>query len=77
MCGWYATGDSDYTPGPFNVTFTAGSTSVAFNVTFIDDNISEGNETFNLTISPRLLPEGITVGDPDEVIVIIVDDDSE
>ena len=44
---------SDYQPGPFNVTFPAGSTTAAVNITIIDDAVYEGPapETFTATIS--------------------------
>ena len=76
-CCWYITGFADYTPGPYNVTISAGKTSVAFDIAVNNDNVSEGNETFHLTINPSLLPEGVTVNGPCVVSVTIVDDDSE
>jgi len=36
--------------------------------------ILEGNEDFTLTIDPSL-PSGVSVGDPGEATVTIVDDD--
>ena len=37
--------------------------------------ILEGNENFMLTINPSLLPTGVTVGNPGQATVTIVDDD--
>ena len=64
----------DYTSGPYTVTFPAGQTTATFDVPINDDNILEGNENFMLTIDPTL-PTGVTVGDPNEATVTIVDND--
>jgi len=40
-----------------------------------DDNILENNENFNLTINSSSLPTKVVTGDPDHVIVTLVDDD--
>ena len=66
----------DYSSGPYNVTFPAGETSVQFSVMIYNDNILEGNENFTLTINPSSLPSGVTVGDPSQATVTIVNDDS-
>ena len=71
----FAKGNVDYTSGPYSVKFTAGVTIASFDVLITNDNTSEGNETFNLAINGSLLPEGISVGNPDQVTVTIVDDD--
>ena len=65
----------DYTSGPYTITFPAGQTTATFDVPIYDDNILEDNENFVLTISPLSLPNNVTVNDPDEVTVTIVDDD--
>ena len=65
----------DYTSGPYNVTIPAGVTNVTFDVSITDDNISQINEKFNLTIDLKSLPSGVTVGNPDYATVIVVDDD--
>ena len=41
----------------------------------IDDNISENNENFDLVIDQSSLPNRVSVGNPDQVTVTIVDDD--
>ena len=67
----------DYEPGPFNVTIPAGETSVPFNISIIDDNVFERNETFNISVDSSSLPSRVLV-QPDCVLMItIVDDDGE
>ena len=50
-------------------------TNASFDVPIIHDITSEVNEKFNLTINGSLLPEGISVGDPGQATVTILDDD--
>ena len=71
------TGGDDYKNGPFCVIIPAGEISVPFNISTIDDNIFEANETFTLTIDSSSLPSRVIV-QPDCVLMItIVDDDGE
>ena len=49
-------------------------TSVPFDIPITDDVIQEGNENFMLTIDPSL-PTYVSVGDPSEATVTIVDND--
>ena len=65
----------DYTSGPYTVTFPAGQTTATFDVPINDDDILEGNENFILTIDPSSLPSDVSVGDPDQATVTIVDND--
>ena len=65
----------DYGSGPYKVTFIAGTTEASFNVSLTDDFIFERNEKFMITIDPSSLPSNVTVGDPDQVTVTIVDND--
>ena len=65
----------DYSFQSYNVKFDVGVTRVSFNVSVHDDNIFEGNETFNLNINPSSLPSSITIGDHGQTIVTIVNDD--
>ena len=65
----------DYDSGPYTVQFNAGDTRVSFNVSVNDDNVLEGNETFNLKINASSLPNGVTVDDPGQTTVTIVDND--
>ena len=55
--------------------FHAGTTGAAINIMINDDNIFENNENFTLTINLSSLPSYITVINPSEVIVTILDDD--
>ena len=55
--------------------FSAGMTTAPVDVPIIDDNISENNETFVLDIDQLLLPNRVSVSNPDQVTVTIVDDD--
>ena len=42
----------------------------------MDDDISEGNEYFNLSIDLSSLPIEVNTSNPAEVLVTIVDDES-
>ena len=71
--------DSDYTSGPFEVTFPAGVNMVSFNVSILDDAIAECAKLFNLDLD---IPEaaadmGVLRGSPDTATVHIMDDDGE
>ena len=68
------TGGDDYNSGPYDITFTAGTTSSSFTITIEDDNTFEDNESFVVTITS--LPSIITAGSPDQTTVTIVDDES-
>ena len=50
-------------------------TGASFIVTIMDDNILESNERFQLSINTSSLPNRVTVDNPSEVTVTIVDDD--
>lgn len=49
------TGDNDYESGPFNIIIPGGEISVSFNISVINDNIFETNESFNITIDTSTL----------------------
>ena len=53
MIASYHSALSDYQPGPYSVTFPAGSTTAAVNIIVIDDDEYEGPdpEAFTATIS--------------------------
>ncbi|XP_065884398.1 IgGFc-binding protein-like isoform X2 [Dysidea avara] len=70
-----ATGGVDYISGPYIVTFPAGVTKVSFDVLITDDNILESDEVFNLTIDPSSLPRRVTVTDPSQAVVTIIDNE--
>ena len=65
----------DYWSGPYNVTFAGGATEAQFDVMINDDNILEGNENFNLTIMASSLPSRVSIGNPAQATVTIVDND--
>ena len=66
---------SDYGSGSYMVNFNAGVTRVSFNVSILDNNILENDETFILTIEHSSLPNNVDVGTPNETKITIVDDD--
>ena len=69
-------GGIDHNSGPYNVTIPAGETLVLFNVTIIDDNVNEENETFNLIMATtQELPDGIYFGENLTVMILIEDND--
>ena len=50
----YAPAPSDYLPGPYNVTFTAGSTTATVDIPIVDDSVHEaifGDKNFTAAIS--------------------------
>ena len=67
----------DFSLDSYNILFPAGVTRVAFNVTIIEDNILELNETFAISADPLTLPNKVTIGSSSHTTVTIIDDDSE
>ena len=51
-------------------------TRASFNLAITDDTILESQENFQLIINPSSLPNRVTVDNPSEVIVTIMDNDS-
>ena len=74
----FATGDgtaragSDYTPVTGTLMFASGETSKTFNVSVINDALSEPDETINLTLSN---PIGGVLGTLSTAVLTIIDDD--
>ena len=68
--------DNDYSAGPYNVTMPAGFTETSYDITILDDNVLEENETFYLLINPSTLPRSVTVGDINQAGITIINDDS-
>ena len=67
-------GGVDYdVQAPLNVTFPAGATCASFDVTIIDDELSEKDEQFNIVVMKNSLPFGVNAGD--KTIVTIEDND--
>lgn len=52
-------------------------TRSSISIPIFNDEFIEENETFNLTINPSSLSSGVTIGDPSQATVTILDDDSE
>ena len=52
-------------------------TEAVFNITVNDDDILEEIEIFNIAINSSSLPIDVTIGELNEAVVIIVDDDGE
>ena len=68
-------GNTDYTPGPYNVTIPTGQTHVTFNISVIDNDESENDKIFNLIIARGSLMERFTRGRNRRITVNIIDDD--
>ena len=51
-------------PGPYSVPFPAGEMNASFNISIMDDNIPEDNETFVIAINPSLLPTNVMIASP-------------
>ena len=64
----------DYNSGSYTVQFNVGVTRVPFNISLNNDNIMEGNETFNLKINTQSLPNGVTVGSSQTTVTILAND---
>ena len=71
----YVGGGVDYYSGPYTVQFNVGVTRMILTVSIHDDNILEGNETFNLSIGTSSLPSRVTIGNPGETMVTILAND--
>ena len=76
LLNYIIAGDEDYEPGPFTVIVSAGDiSSVSFNITIIDDDVFEANESFILIIDPSTVPSRVIVQPHCMTVVTIVDDD--
>ncbi|NLI11238.1 MAG: hypothetical protein GX425_01115 [Peptococcaceae bacterium] len=69
-----ATAGVDYTAASGTLTFNEGETSKTFTVNIIDDNIVEGNETINLTLSNPT--GGATLGVQSNSVITIMDNEA-
>ena len=69
---------SDFDNTPINVTIPAEQTGTTVLVPIINDTIVEGPERFDAVLSSNYNNIGVTIGDPGQAEVTIVDDgDSE
>ena len=75
LAGGIDYGDNDTTP--YNVTFPAGTSCSSFDIPILDDDTSEDDEIFRVTIMDMSLPFGTILGDDITADVVIEDDDSE
>ena len=69
--------NSDYNPGPYDISFTSGDIKYLLNISINDDFVLERNEEFILNIDPILLPNRVSIGSVNRTIVTIIDDDRE
>ncbi len=63
----------DYIPGAGSISFLHGETEKQIHIDLIDDDLYEGNETFQLLITA--VSEGATIAEPAATTVTILDDD--
>ena len=63
----------DYGSGSYQVTFTAGETISSFDVPITDDNVVEDYETIYLTIQLTSLQNRVSVTNPSQANITIMD----
>lgn len=68
-----ATAGVDYTAASGTLSFGTNETSKSFTVPVLDDTLSEGNETINLSLNNQSL--SFTLGNPSTATLTIVDND--
>ena len=68
-----ATSGLDFTAVESTITIPAGATQASFPVDILDDDLVEGDETFQVTLSNT---KGAALSTPDAVIITILDDDT-
>ena len=64
-----------YGSGLYTVIIPAGERNASLNISINDDNIFEHDESFVLTINVSSLPNDVYIGDHNETIVTIMDND--
>ena len=67
--------ENDYTMGLYNVTFPANVTVGVINIPVCDDIVLEEDESFSISVVSQSLIDNVTVGNVDQAIVVIVNDD--
>lgn len=67
--------DNDYEAESITVTFPVDTARIVFNYAINDDDVCELNETFRLTINEHSLHDRIFLGNPNQTIVTIIDED--
>jgi len=68
-------GGVDFTSGPYVVTFPMSRIFMVYNISIDADRILEVDETFKIAIDSASLPFDVFSRAPDEVSLVIVDDD--
>ncbi|MCM3871930.1 MAG: DUF4214 domain-containing protein [Pyrinomonadaceae bacterium] len=74
--GGTAQGGTDYASTSGILLFETGETSKTFTVPIFDDNVFEGNETVNLTIS-GLTGAGVALSSPSTAVLTIVENEAQ
>ena len=70
----HLTAPSDYTPGPYTVSFTAGQQNATLMVYTTDDNTTELSEYFKVLIASAD-PDAVDIGSPNTSFITILDND--
>ena len=74
----YVGGNIDFNSTPQTITMTAAANSTTIQITVINDNIVEGNETFNMSLTvPSSFGPRITTGNIISATATIIDTTSE
>ena len=66
----------DYNSVTFTIEFNTGRTHAPFSVAIKEDELFERNENFTLSINSSSLPNKVTITNPDQATVTIVDNES-
>ena len=72
---FHLTAGSDYTPGPYTVSFSAGQASAILMVSTNDDDAVELSEYFAVTISSVDTPDIVEIGSSDTSAITIEDNE--
>ena len=72
---FHLTAGSDFTPGPYTVSFSAGQPYAILMVSPIDDDIADPLEYFTLMITSVDRPDVVEIGSPNTSVITIVDDE--
>ena len=65
----------DYVAGPCSVIFRANQTRAILNIAIISNDKMEGNKMFAVSINSSSLPRYVSVSNPHQATVTIMDDD--
>ncbi|HBE30210.1 MAG TPA: hypothetical protein DD990_02380, partial [Cyanobacteria bacterium UBA11368] len=71
-----ATAPNDYTNTPIPVTFNPGQTTQVITIPIVDDNLIEGNETVQLSLTNPTGTSRVTLGSQSTATLTIVDNDN-